>query len=217
MNNRIVYGVGITDYEGIKYINENGVSREIKSYSMWRSMLQRCYGSRKYETYENVYVDEKWHRFSNFKKWFDENYYTIENRRMSLDKDIFGKGKKVYSEETCIIVPDFINALFTNKQKSNKTGCIGVSVCSRDKNKFKAYIKKNGKSVNLGTFNTIEQAHKTYCEARNYYIKEIANKHKDNIPKKLYDKMMSYDEFKNNNINNELADQLAKKAIGIGV
>ena len=46
-------------------------------------------------------VCEEWKHFSNFKKWFDENY--IEG--FDIDKDILIKGNKVYSPEACSFVP----------------------------------------------------------------------------------------------------------------
>ena len=61
-------------------------------------------------------VYEGWHNFQNFAKWYEDNYYEIEEEQMHLDKDILVKGNKVYSPDTCVFVPETINGLFV---KSN--------------------------------------------------------------------------------------------------
>ena len=111
-----VCGVGIIGNEKTK--DENGET--IKSYSVWTSMLKRCYSDKcqkKQPTYKGCCVCEEWLNYSNFKKWFNDNYYEIEGEQMNLDKDILVKGNKIYSPETCVFVPKKINTLFV---KSNK-------------------------------------------------------------------------------------------------
>lgn len=86
------------------------------NYSTWLSMLKRCYNIEfqfKHSSYIGCSVHEDWHNFQNFAKWYDENYYSIGNERIALDKDILVKGNKIYSPETCIFVPHNINNLFT--------------------------------------------------------------------------------------------------------
>ena len=71
-------------------------------------ILERGYSKlwkEKHPTYENVYVCEEWHNFQNFAKWYYNNYYSINEERMEIDKDILYKNNKVYSPDTCIIVP----------------------------------------------------------------------------------------------------------------
>ena len=115
---KLIFNNGINDYDDITYRN----GRDIKSYSVWHSMLQRCYDDKyhiKHPTYEGCTVCDEWLYFSNFKKWFDENY--IEGTQ--LDKDIFSKNK-VYSPETCCFVPREINVLMSQIERFNN-GVIG--------------------------------------------------------------------------------------------
>lgn len=97
----LVCGVGINDsYVGCTC--EHG--QHIISYSIWKAMLARCYSAshhKRYPTYSNCSVCKEWHLFSNFKKWFDENY--IEGYH--LDKDILVQDNKVYSPQTCVFIP----------------------------------------------------------------------------------------------------------------
>lgn len=45
----------------------------------------------------------------------------------------------------------------------------------------------------LGTFNTPEEAFYAYKEAKEDYIKEVANKYKDRIDIRAYEALMKYE------------------------
>ena len=47
--------------------------------------------------------------------------------------------------------------------------------------------------MNLGRFNTPEEAFYTYKEAKEKEIKRVADLYKDRIPQKLYDAMYNYE------------------------
>lgn len=93
-----VLGVG---YRGGASAYENGKRK--KSYSVWQSMLTRCY-SEKYQvqkpTYRGCTVCKEWHNFSVFEQWFNDNY--IEG--YELDKDSIVENNKVYSPSTCLFI-----------------------------------------------------------------------------------------------------------------
>lgn len=62
------------------------------------------------------------------------------------------------------LVTASVNQLCNNRPRSNnKTGFVGVSP---DRNRFKAQIKINGKSMYLGSFDTKELAHAAYMTER---------------------------------------------------
>ena len=189
-----VYGVGIIGNE--KTIDENRES--LKSYETWTSMLKRCYSGKeqeKHPTYKGCYVCDEWHNYSNFKEWFDDNYYEIEGERMCLDKDILMKGNKIYSPNTCVFAPQNINTLFI---KSNKIrGKYPIGVCfNKDRNKYQANcsIFYNGKSKlkALGYYNNIDDAFNAYKQFKEANIKRIADYYKDKIPNNLYEAMYNY-------------------------
>ena len=80
---QLIFGIGVNDYDG--HVRING--KIIKSYDVWHSMIERCYSKKSHKkrpTYIGCKVHKEWLYFSNFKKWFDENY--IEG--YELDKDI---------------------------------------------------------------------------------------------------------------------------------
>ena len=189
-----VYGVGITGLEPTR--NEDG--EVLDSYKCWNHMLRRCYSAKcqeKHPTYIDCRVCDKWLYYSNFKKWYDENYYEINNKTSQLDKDVLIKGNKVYSPETCIFVPQFINTLFIKRQKLR--GELPIGVCfDKVSKKYKAKLSvfKDGRSTtkNLGYYNTPNEAFEAYKKAKENYIKEIADEYKDEIPVELYEAMYSY-------------------------
>ena len=169
-----VFGIGINDYNGKVSYFEFGNQKFIKSYSTWRNMLQRCYSNKYHEitpTYKGCSVDEKWLSYSNFKKWFDNNYpfELSEQINFSIDKDLLTDGNKIYSEYNCIFVPVRINSFLSNKYSKNKSGCIGVTFVESRK-KFSAQINlfENKKVKNLGYFEHLEEANIAYVVARRY-------------------------------------------------
>lgn len=187
-----IYGIGINDYNGKVMIN----SKFIKSYRTWYDMLGRCYNEKihqKRQTYIGCKVCDEWLYFSNFKKWYDKNYYNIDDERMELDKDILHKGNKIYSPETCVFVPQNINSLFTKRNLIRGILPIGV-YWDKQYQKYRTQCNngKKGKTINLGRFNTPEEAFNIYKNFKENIIKEVADKYNNKIPQKLYDAMYKY-------------------------
>ena len=189
-----VFGVGTTGLEPTR--DENG--ELFDSYICWCNMLKRCYSAKfqeKYPTYIGCRVCDDWLYYPNFKNWYDENYYEINNKKSELDKDVLIKGNKIYSPDTCVFVPQFINKLFTKSQKRRGELPIGVSYYKASK-KYRASLSvfKNEKKTfkHLGYFDTVNEAFEVYRRAKEDNIKEIADNYKDKIPAKLYEAMYSY-------------------------
>ena len=169
-------------------------------YNKWQRMLERCYepyALNKRPTYIDCYVCEEWHNFQNFAQWYEKNMYECNDERMDLDKDILFKENKIYSPETCMIVPQRINSLFIKSDARRGKYPIGVS-WDKEKNKFNAYCcilskENNKKQIHLGFYNTSEEAFLAYKNFKEKYIKEVADEYKDLIPKKLYDALYKYE------------------------
>jgi hypothetical protein len=168
------------------------VNRKVtQKYEVWDNMIRRCYDEKfheKHSTYRDCTVCDEWHNFQNFAAWYDENYYSIEEERMHLDKDILIKGNKVYSPDTCIFVPQRINVLFVKNHKTRGNLPIGVSWHK----KYKKYRSKCGRTEIIGYYDTHEEAFEAYKTFKENLIKQIANVHKDRIPAKLYNAMLNY-------------------------
>lgn len=184
-NYKPIYGVGINDYRGT--VRHKGVY--IRSYAIWVSMLIRYYDKgylKREPAYIGCRVCEEWKQFSAFKKWFDENYVD----GYVLDKDVLKSGNKVYSPENCAFIPVEINRAYERRKRNiAKKYAPGVICYGR---KFKAYININSKRYDLGTFNTEKEAFNVYKSHKEEYIKSLAEKYKDKIPKKVYDAMCRF-------------------------
>lgn len=183
-----VYGVGILGGSSTSY-----ESRNIKEYHLWSDMLERCYSDKRQQkqpTYIGCTVSENFKNFSYFKFWCSKqigfNLY-----KWTLDKDILFKGNKFYSEDTCVFVPQEINKLFTKTNALRGSYPIGVNYHKRDKN-FVAQINKYGKKKMLGNFKNVEDAFLAYKWTKEAYIKEVANKWKDQIDPRVYEALMKY-------------------------
>lgn len=188
---KLVYGVGVNDYKGNTKYNHV----HIQSYHTWGQMLKRCYSKEfldKQPTYRGCSVCEEWWSFSNFKKWFDENY--IEG--YCLDKDILFKGNKIYSPETCCFVPNEINVLLC--KNDSRRGKMPIGVYERkmvNGYKYVAYVNNNTKKhFHLGTFNTPKEAFVAYKFAKEAHIKEMATQYFNDgkITEKVYNALMNY-------------------------
>jgi hypothetical protein len=185
-NHKSVYGVGFLGIGKYK-ISENG--NLTKYCNLWIRMIQRCYDIKYLEnqpTYKNCSVSEEWHNFQNFSEWVENNY----TEEFALDKDILQKENKMYSKETCCFVPAEINNLFT-KRKARRGDCpIGVL---KNGNKFKASFSKNKVTTFIGSYNSIEEAFYAYKKEKEKHIKEVAEKWKDKISKKVYQALINYE------------------------
>ena len=193
---RSVYGVGYFG-NGEYKAWENGKNTRI--YNTWYDMLKRCYDKeyhKKQPTYKNCTVCDEWLNFQNFARWNEENYYEIEGEVMCLDKDILFKGNKIYSPETCVIVPQAINKLFTKRQNDRGDSAIGTSpVDGKYMVRCHMINPKTGKSKRkyLGIYDTQEKAFKIYKYYKEKNIKMVADYFREQIPDKLYDALYNYE------------------------
>ena len=168
-----------------------------KSYECWSNMITRCYCEKYQEThptYKDCFVCEEWLCFENFEKWFNENYYEMDNQRVMLDKDILIEGNRIYSPDTCLFVPEKINCIFKNNRgcrKSEETKNLPQGVVwNKRKQKYASQITINGEPVFLGYYSDIKDAERVYLKARSEEIKRLAEEYKYKISKKLYDRLI---------------------------
>ena len=165
-----------------------------KAHAVWLDMLRRCYDieakkSFHLQVYDGCSVCEEWFTFSNFYKWFKENYVSD----YSLDKDILKHGNKVYSPETCCFVPPRINTLVLCENRKNSTLPVGV-VREKRRRKYQASLKINGHRRHLGRFKEVKQAFYAYKQAKELYVKQVATEYYFNgkITEKVYHALLNY-------------------------
>ncbi len=193
-----VFGVGII---GDKYsVWENG--KPTKEYKTWKCVLKRCFDTKTKEqqpTYKDVLCCKEWLLYENFYEWLHsqsnfEEWYNGD--KWAIDKDIIIKGNKVYSPETCCLVPQYINSLFT---KCNSVrGDLPIGVCYREYDNCSYYIssvrKKEGGSL-YKYFKSLNEAFLFYKKHKEDIIQQLATEEyaKGNITKQCYEAMMQYE------------------------
>jgi hypothetical protein len=194
MRNKLVCGVGIYT-KGEYRATRDG--KPTRVYDVWKHMLQRCY-SPKYQakrpTYVGCTVCGEWIYFQTFASWYFANYYEIPLLGTpQIDKDILSKGNKIYSPETCVLVPSVINSLFIKSNAIRGKYPIGVSYNKKAK-KYEVTISYgDGIRHHLGYFDTVEEAFEAYKAAKEAFIKKTAETYKSMIPSNLYEAMMNYE------------------------
>ena len=186
-----VCGVGVL---GTKYPSKvNGV--QTKEYGLWQNMLERCYTDalkKRCPTYEGCEVSDKFKSYEYFYEWCNEQI-GFNNEGWQLDKDLLIKGNKVYSEDSCVFLPQEINKILVKCTASRGQHLIGVYWNKRDK-AFVAQVSKNKSgSEYLGYFKTELEAFNTYKKAKESFIKEQANKWKGKIDERAYEALMKYE------------------------
>lgn len=181
-----VCGVGVIGYETSRV---DGVV--LKEYALWLSMLHRCYGKKSQNcSYKDCSVSDNFKCYPYFKAWCNKQI-GFNKEGFELDKDILIKGNKIYSEDTCCFVPKEINILLTRRNKARGRYPLGVSYHKNHK-KFAANISVDGNQTYVGYFNTEGEAFNAYKHTKEAYIKELANKWKDQIDPRVYGALINY-------------------------
>lgn len=186
-----VCGVGIT---GNRYQTNN------KEYETWSGILERSFDKKsknKNPTYKDVTCCDEWLLYDNFYEWLhkQKNFDKwIDGYRWAIDKDILVKGNKIYSPETCCLVPMNVNELFVKNDAVRGDLPVGVT---KYFNKFKVQCVNpfTNKIEYFGLHNTIKSAFFAYKNAKENFIKQVAKTEysKGNITEKCCDAMMNYE------------------------
>lgn len=175
-----VYGIGYIGEGNYKvYIDQDHLEPR---YNVWRTLLGRCCTEKhreQFPAYADCEVCEEWLNYQTFSKWYEDNFYRVGTERMHIDKDILFKNNRLYSPDTCLLVPQRINMLFM--KKPNKYG-LPNGIKPSTKGRYEA--KYNGKY--LGIFNTLEEAELAHENEKRKAIKNVAEEYKPYIPEKLY-------------------------------
>ena len=174
-------------------------SRNNSAFRIWMGVLIRFNDKSsivKQPTYNDVEMCDEWLNFQNFAEWCykQKGFLARDNKGKvyQLDKDILFKGNKVYSPETCRFVPQEINKLLTNRRNDRGLYPIGVTY-EKDRCRFTAQMLCYGKHKRLGSFETDEEAFQAYKQAKESYIKEVAEKWKDSVDDKVYESLMNWE------------------------
>lgn len=108
---------------------------------------------------------------------------------MEVDKDWTKIGNRMYCPEFCAIVPSIVNScLLAHEKIKNKD--LPTGICTTASGKYKSRISIEGKRFDLGTYDDVTDAMSAYKSAKVKYVKTLAEKYGDKIPKVICDNMM---------------------------
>lgn len=161
-------------------------------YITWDNMLRRCYSRElqlRQPAYKDCQVSCEWLNFQNFAKWFTENDYY--NPDYELDKDLLVKGNKLYSPDTCCLIPKQLNRLLISSDTTNRKYPVGTSF-HKAAGKFRAYLTTDNKTHHLGLFDTVAEAHQAYVTSKEAYVKLKATQWKGKIDERVFDALMNW-------------------------
>lgn len=134
------YGFSIGKYQVDKRI-----------YFIWKNMERRCYypDCSYYSDYggKGITVSESFKNYANFENWYKEHDIGIPN--LEIDKDVKSIGRsKVYSPETCILIPSAINTFISTLGKmkgiEERRNLNCITYCVHYRRKYKK-VNKNFK------------------------------------------------------------------------
>lgn len=156
----LIFNVGINDANIPVYTKINEKRIQDPAYRKWNAIFQRCYSEslhKKQMTYVGCSVCDEWLYFSNFREWY-ENQYKEEG--WEIDKDLLFPGNKIYSPETCIMIPRKINSFMNDSVGLRGSGVIGAT-WDGVIGKYRARCNNpfTGKREYLGSFITELEAH----------------------------------------------------------
>lgn len=191
-----VCGVGMI---GNKYLVAKDY-KDTKEYAVWHRMIRRCFDEKekgKNPTYKDATCCKEWLLFENFYEWLhsQENFNKwYEGERWCLDKDILIKGNKIYSPETCCLVPINVNCLFVKCDSNRGSMPIGIE---KIKDKFRSTCSNpfTKKTEHSHLYETQIEAFLSYKTRKEEIIKQVAEieYNKENITKDCYEAMLNYE------------------------
>jgi len=171
----LVCGIGVNDAAYQINVKVDGKRKQCPFYTKWASMLKRCYSEKelkKNPSYRGCSVIKEWHLFSNFKAWMEVQDWKDKD----MDKDIIIPGNKIYSPDTCCMVDKQVNYLILNPRKRKNRLPIGAH---RQNSKYAARIRKYGKMINLGAFDTAQEASERYLKEKCSHIQDVVDRQSD--------------------------------------
>lgn len=186
---------------GVGYIGEGECNSKDHhtAYTRWKHIIRRTvtdYNDAKVASYKDVTLCEEWMNFQNFAKWY-YNYLSKYKRipndlPLCVDKDIKIHGNKIYSPDTCMIVPERINLMLIKEFARRGNSPIGTSFDKR-LNKYSVTVHDcDSNEVGLGMFENAIDGFNAYKKAKEKYLLEMANRYKDILPDETYEAIINY-------------------------
>lgn len=180
---------------GFRGVGEFTSKSHPKARAKWSDMLHRVYDESRFawKMYggRGVQVTPEWHNFQSFAAWITKQpYYCVDG--YELDKDILKPELKLYSPESCCLVPREVNIAMLVPMKPVGDLPLGVARTSNTPNAFRARVSKNGKLVNIGVFPTSDLAYQAYKTERERYVHSLADTYAGQMDERVCEKLKTW-------------------------
>lgn len=156
---------------------------------IWHGMLTRCYGDDvKYRSYLDCTVSDNFKNLGYFCNWCLKQV-GFNEKGFELDKDLLSKGRKIYSEDTCVFIPKEMNLFLASSKSVRGEFVIGVSF---DKASQKFKVASTSWCNDRKGYSSEWEAFMVFKKAKEAHAKKLANKYKDKVDPRVYEALMSY-------------------------
>lgn len=164
------------------------------THQTWHDMLKRVYTPKNEDAarvYAGTSVHPHWHNFQNFAPWYHDRIdpFGSVDFTWELDKDLLVPGNRQYGPETCCLVPQHVNALFTDHAIAR--GNLPIGVHERN-GYYRAKVNYLGKNIDLGTHSTIAEAQLAYWSAKFKAIRDTAIQYWQYLPEPLAYRLLTF-------------------------
>jgi hypothetical protein len=141
----------------------NGVQYRSLSYEAWRQMLRRVADGESGVNlnYSGCTIHPDFMDYQVFASWHVKQI-GFNKPKYVLDKDILSPNVKIYSPDTCVLVPNALNLFFSVKKHSQLPPGIYLT-----KNQtFKVKLKSSCEQIHIGTYKSLDLAIDAYASAK---------------------------------------------------
>lgn len=182
--------------------DHSGNKEKIDLVGRWRKILARSISKNKASDsnrkfYKDVTISTKWLSYQHFARWVCNLEESNFRPGYQIDKDILGDGS-IYSEETCVYIPPYLNKYIASLHRSKSNPFIYVS-----KSKIDLDSIDECQVYKYATLRLLALAYLKYGMISKKIYKQILNKY---IPNDISYNLDKYDFIKRivfNHVKNE--------------
>ena len=194
VSNRCLLKGSIKD-KGVTYRKATAPT-STKEYRAWLGMMQRVTNEKvqaKHTSYKDCTISEDFKSFDYFKEWYNCQI-GCDQDGWHVDKDLLVKGNKIYSAETCVLLPQQINTLITgaNAIRGDLPKGVYYDKSKSVNSRYRARVSQEGKYVCYGSYSNPEDAWLAYKGAKEAWVKVVAERWKDQIDLRAYEALLNY-------------------------
>lgn len=176
-------------------------SKSTDEYRAWINMLSRCYDPNYIGTkagqmcYSGVQVTDSWLNFQVFAEWYCKELVAVELKspetKFVLDKDLLSPDVKIYSPETCCLIPEQLNIALIDKLSLNKTR--KLSTIRKCKNgTYSVGVSLNKKFTTFSGYKTEKECFDLYLRNKEKELNNSIENYKSIFNNEVYSALIAY-------------------------